>query len=172
MNRIFFDERNAPQAIAFTGHRILTPEERAEADLRLYEFVSQAANLGTREFICGGALGFDTAAELAVLKLKREYPDVRLRLFLPCREHYKYWSQADAAVFEEILRLADSAEYANEKYFRGCMQMRDRAMVDASEMLAAWLRADEMTGGTVYTVRYALKHGVRVVNLIGDIENE
>ena len=172
MNRLFFENSNAPQAIAFTGHRILTPEERAKADLRLYDFVLQVAENGTREFICGGALGFDTAAELAVLKAKRDFPDVRLRLFLPCREHYRYWSQADAAVFEEILRLADSAEYVNEKYFRGCMQMRDRAMVDAAGLLAAWLRADEMTGGTVYTVRYALKHGVRVVNLIEDIENE
>ncbi len=172
MNRLFIEEHSLPQAIAFTGHRVLTAEERAEADLRLYEFVSQAAKLGTREFICGGALGFDTAAELAVLRLKREYPDVRLRLFLPCRDHYKYWSQSDAAVFGEILRLADSAEYVNEKYFRGCMQMRDRAMVDAAGMLAAWLRPDEMKGGTVYTVRYALKHGVRVVNLIEDIEDE
>ena len=40
---------------------------------------------------------------------------------------------------------------------------RDRKMVDGASVCVAW--CTRRSGGTAYTVRYALKQGVRVINL-------
>lgn len=58
----------------FTGHRKIPPEKKNEITRRLKETLIQLINRGYLHFGAGGALGFDTMAEQAVLSLKEEYP--------------------------------------------------------------------------------------------------
>jgi predicted Rossmann fold nucleotide-binding protein DprA/Smf involved in DNA uptake len=51
-------------------------------------------------------------------------------------------------------------------YDRGCMQRRNRYMVDRSARLIA--AYDGLLGGTMYTIHYAMRRGVDVV--IVDVE--
>ena len=147
----------------FTGHR-----EIEEADLptireRLLDAVREKISLGYRYFGVGGALGFDTLAAQAVLALKNEFPDIALILVLPCREQTRFWKKEDVAAYEEILARADKCVYTSENYFRGCMQKRNRRLVDESSACIAYLRRE--SGGTAYTVNYAKGAGIALTLL-------
>ena len=48
----------------------------------------------------GGALGFDTLAAQTVLEMKKEYPQLRLILVLPCENQTRGWHSEDIAVYE------------------------------------------------------------------------
>ena len=114
-------------------------------------------------FLAGGALGFDTMAAQAVLRLKREYPHVKLGLVLPCKNQSSRWSFAQRAVYDDILMSADKVVYTDEFYTSGCMQKRNRALVDYSNACICYLLKNE--GGTAYTVRYARQKGKMVINI-------
>lgn len=147
----------------FTGHRQLSEADRACIRRRLGAALEALYTEGVRTFRAGGALGFDTLAALAVLALRERRADARLALFLPCRGQERYWPARDAALYREILARADEAAFCGERYFRGCMQARDRRLVDGSATCLCYLTRP--AGGSAYTAAYAQKRGLRVVNL-------
>lgn len=59
----------------------------------------------------GGALGFDTLAAQTVLDMKKEYPQLRLILVLPCEDQTRGWRSEDIAVYENIKRRSDKVVY-------------------------------------------------------------
>ncbi len=150
--------KDTSRACCFTGHRAITLDERADIEKCLEEELEKMLEYDYRDFICGGALGFDTIAAVCVLRIKRKYPgrDVNLHLFLPCRDQANGWSAKNVEIYEAIKRNADSVTYISESYDRGCMHKRNRAMVDNSECVIAFCK--KATGGTAYTVKYALEN--------------
>lgn len=147
----------------FTGHREIDVADRETLKEKLTAAVREHIGRGYRYFGVGGALGFDTLAATVVLSLKKEFPEIALILVLPCPEQAKYWSAKDTAVYESILAKADKCVYTSSVYSRGCMQKRNRHLVDGSSSCIAYLRREE--GGTAYTVRYAKSKGVNVFYL-------
>ena len=144
----------------FTGHRQIetrdiTAMPRA-LDLLLEELIAD----GYTDFRCGGAQGFDTIAALKVLEKKKKYPQIKLHLFLPCRDQANLWSEQAQAVYRAVMARADSTRYICESYTHGCMHARNRAMVDGSDLCVAYCTS--LRGGTAYTVEYAQKNGVAV----------
>lgn len=98
-----------------------------------------------------------------VLELKTEYPQIRLILVLPCFSQADRWSDKDKTVYDDIKRRADKVVYTSQEYFRGCMQKRNRHLVDNSSICICYLT--ENTGGTAYTVDYAVQNGLEVINM-------
>ena len=70
----------------FTGHRNIPIDEYEKIEKRLEEEGVNLIHQGVKDFWAGGALGFDTMAALMVLKLKKDFPHIRLLLALPCPE--------------------------------------------------------------------------------------
>ena len=151
------------QACCFTGHRKILEEEKPLLEKRLEAVIHNLVYNDVSHFYAGGALGFDTMAALSVLKLKSELPHVRLHLALPCKDQSKSWNEADKKIYNHILCQADQVVYASEHYFNGCMQQRNRYLVDHSQYCVCYL--NESKGGTANTVNYALRKGVTVINL-------
>ena len=118
---------------------------------------------GVIYFGAGGALGFDTMAAQTVLSLKLKHPEIKLILVLPCQSQADRWSEEDRAVYEEIKRKADKVKYTSIEYTSGCMHKRNRHLVDNSSVCVSYMT--KSTGGTAYTVDYARKSHVRVINL-------
>lgn len=58
----------------FSGHRKIPPMQSEQIAERLWTEIMDLISAGYVSFIAGGALGFDTMAELAVLKIKQSYP--------------------------------------------------------------------------------------------------
>jgi len=150
-------------ACCFTGHRDIPVSQKPALQKRLEEEISHLIHQGVAMFLAGGALGFDTMAALAVLKMKAKFPHIRLILVLPCREQTRGWRNDDKKIYDRILRRADKVVYASEYYDRGCMQKRNRYLVDHSGVCVCYLA--KAKGGTAYTVRYAQEKGLRMINL-------
>lgn len=147
----------------FTGHRAIPEKDRKELWERLKKEISDLYIKGVRNFITGGALGFDTLAALTVLALKDIRPEVKLNLYLPCRDQDKGWSAKNKEIFSHILNRADSVLYVSESYVPGCMHARNRKMADNSQYCIAYLR--RASGGTAYTVDYAESRGLSIIKI-------
>ena len=151
------------KSLFFTGHREVYRTEGSDAFGLLCATVRSFAEKGYIYFITGGAMGFDTMAAECVLKLKDEFPHIKLILMLPCREQTAKWGVWDTKKYDGILSKADDVIYVSENYTKECMFQRNRAMADASSACIAY--CSKSSGGTAYTISYALKKGIPVTNL-------
>ncbi len=152
---------------SFSGHRSLPWEEVPQLRELLRRKIKALAEDGLTGFLCGGAMGFDTLAAEAVLGVRAGNPEISLTLALPCPDQHLRWPERAQRRFEEVLREADEVIYVSPEYHRYCMLQRNRFLVDHSSLLITYLTRE--SGGTAYTVRYALKQGVPVINLAMDI---
>lgn len=150
------------KSVCFTGHRTL-PADHTDLKKRLVVTVAKLALAGYTDFYVGGALGFDTLCAKALLYLKEKHLAIRLHIAVPCRTQADGWDAADRTVYADILSRADEVHILSEQYFRGCMQARNRFMVDNSAVCVSYLT--KPTGGTAYTVHYAETHGVQVIKI-------
>ncbi len=146
----------------FTGHRQIPNDALIPALRALESAIRTLYDEGYRHFIAGGALGFDTYAARAVLILKRERPDMTLSLFLPCQDQAEAWNARDRAEYERIKGEADDVLVLADRYFDGCMQKRNQAMVDASSAVIAYVTRPRSGAGQ--TVRMAEKAGLTVIH--------
>jgi len=147
----------------FTGHRDIDKETSEEISFVLDHLLRIMASSGVTRFLAGGALGFDTLAALAVLRLKSQFPCVTLELIIPCKNQTKLWGKNDIAIYNDILSKADRVQYLHESYTSSCMHDRNRLLVDTGDIGVAFF--EHSGGGTAYTVGYALKNGKEIINV-------
>ena len=163
MSGDIFDERL--RSVCFTGHRTLPEGEELERVIGAVNSVIAAAySHGYRIFITGGAVGFDTLAACRVIAAKKRLPDIKLRLALPCRNQTEKWVRTeDIALYQRIMGYADRIDYITDFYTSTCMFERNRFMVDRSALCVAY--CTKPRGGSAYTVNYAKKEGLGVINV-------
>lgn len=147
----------------FSGHRIIKKQFLPLLEEKLFETLKSLYEEGYTRFVAGGALGFDTLAAKTVIKLREEFNDICLILVLPCKNQAEKWRDSDKQIYEEIKKQSDLIIYTTDRYIDGCMQARNRALVDMSSVLVCYKNRD--MGGTAYTVNYAVKEGTKVINL-------
>lgn len=150
----------------FSGHRRISGRHSLFLVSSLKKVIKNKYKQGYRIFRAGGALGFDTVAALSVLELRRELPDIKLHLVLPCKNQTAKWNGYEERIYYSILDQADSVVYAEELYTAGCMHKRNRMLVDGAQCCIAYydVRKSEKSG-TEYTCNYALSRNVEVINL-------
>lgn len=151
------------QTVCFTGHRKIPSFQRLSIRRKLKKTLVTLIEQGYRFFGAGGALGFDTLAAQTVLDLKKDFPQIKLILVLPCVSQADRWAESDKAVYENIKSKADKVVYTSQEYTRDCMFKRNRHLVDGSSVCVCYLT--ENTGGTAYTVDYAHKQGLTIINI-------
>lgn len=151
------------RTVCFTGHRRIPKGLEDEILKAVKRVIVSLYNEGYRRFVAGGALGFDTIAARAVLAAKGYYGDVTLELCLPCGDQAKKWGESDRELYEFIKFQADECYCLYDHYVEGCMQLRNRTMVDKSSYCIAYMT--ERSGGTAYTVKYAQSRGLRICNV-------
>lgn len=156
------------QTCCFTGHRDLTDSDIQWISRHLSAEIETLIQIGVRRFVAGGARGFDTHAPLKVQALKKKYPQIELILALPCENQTRGWPEADRLLYRDILQFADQTVFLSHAYYPGCMQKRNRYLVEQSRYLICYVKRD--TGGSAYTLRYAQQHGLVIRNL-ADTEN-
>ena len=166
MDRSTVKRDKRAQTCCFTGHRKIPHEQFAHIQKRLKETIQELIQKGVIYYGAGGALGFDTLAARTVLKMKEDYPEIKLILVLPCVSQADRWDVSDREAYEEIKQMADKVVYISQDYTRVCMHKRNRHLVDNSGTCICYLT--ETIGGTAYTVGYAKSAGVRVINLADD----
>ena len=151
------------ETCCFTGHRQLPSRELAEIGTMLERVITALYQKGIRYYGAGGALGFDAIAAQTVIRLRKNCPGMKLILVLPCLTQTRGWRPEDVAEYERIKAQADKVVYTSQQYTPGCWHKRNRHLVDNSGVCVCYLTRD--SGGTAYTVRYAEKQGLTVVNI-------
>lgn len=147
----------------FTGHRQIPPEEQAGITDRLERVIVALYERGIRYYGAGGALGFDTLAAQTVLHLRESCPGMKLILVLPCLTQTRGWRPEDVTEYERIKTQADKVVYTSQQYAMGCMHKRNRHLVNNSSVCVCYLTKG--SGGTAYTVGYAKKQGLEIMNI-------
>lgn len=151
-----------PKVCAFTGHRFQSlpfgSDESSPEARKLKTAVSDAIEtlITTQNcltFLCGMALGADQICAAEILRRKLYVPELSLHCYIPCQEQFARWSGSQTARYREILKHADEIICLQERYTPDCMHRRNRAMVDAADLVfAVW---NGSRGGTASTVAYA-----------------
>lgn len=151
------------RTVCFTGHRKIPAQEIKNIEKQLDKIIEKLYQKGVIFYGVGGSYGFDMLAEMAVIRAKQHHSEIKLILVLPCRDHDKYWTKENKMQFAEILRKADKVVYTADSYFSGCMHKRNRHLVSYSGYCVAYFVKNG--GGTAYTVDYAARNGLKIVNL-------
>lgn len=158
---------NREQTCCVTGHRKL-PKSKIESIVkRLDHEIENLIDQGVRDFISGGALGFDQIAASMIVAKKEMGRDVRLIFALPCRKQGECWSDGQTMLYRSLLTEADEVIYVSEDYFDGCMEKRNRYIVERSRYCICGLMYSR--SGTGQTVRFANEQGLRVINVAKQI---
>ena len=144
----------------FTGHRNVTTLARTEIILVLTQKIEQLISEGVAVFINGGALGFDTISALCVLSLKVKYPHIKLKIYVPHQGQEDRWNEENKKTYRYILSRADEVKILAPFHDAGCMQARNRRMVDDSDCVIAYVK--KATGGAYYTICYAESRNKKV----------
>ena len=153
-------------ACALTGHRNIAHAVERGLEQRLLDVIEELAQEGVEVFYTGGARGFDTLAALCVLRLRPRL-GIRLCVCVPFEKQDKDFDSRGKDLYRTILSDADEVIYVSDGYGKNVYHKRNRYMVDRGEICVAFLQSD--SGGTAYTVGYALKKGKRVINLADEL---
>ncbi len=121
---------------------------------------------GMRNFISGGAIGFDTLAAQAVLHSKDSHPDISLTLAIPFSGHDYNFSPKQKTRLQKIAASADHIIYVSQKFHDRAYLDRNKFMLRNSSTLVCYF--DGQRGGTMYTVNRALRLGHKIINLCDD----
>ncbi len=148
----------------FTGHRNIRKEDKNTIRAKIREQVLTQLEIGVSTFMVGGAMGFDMLAAEVLLDLReKEGKALRLVSVLPYLEWREKWPEEEKDREDRILEKSDEILVSADEYSRHSYLDRDRRMVDSSAVCIAY--CTRKSGGTAYTVRYALKNGLPVINL-------
>ena len=150
MSEIFI---NQARTVAITGHRVLQEDFNVD---KLKKLLTELINKDFNTFLVGMALGFDTVCFQVLEELRKEY-DIKIIACIPClRQDYKF-NFKQKQEYERMVNSADEKIILSENYYSGCMQKRNRFMVDNSCAVLAYIKRD--FGGTANTINYAKKSG-------------
>lgn len=153
-------------ACCFSGHRVIPSELLPAVTENLERIIKSLINDGICDFITGGALGFDALAADIIIRLRHDFPQIRLILALPCREQSSKWRASDRLRYDRHCRLADDIHILADEYDPGCMMRRNRFMVDNSSCCVFFL--NRTNSGTYKTVSYAMENGLALYNVLSD----
>lgn len=110
--------------------------------------------MGYDTFITGMADGADMDFANMVMMYKRTYQDISLEADLPFPTTPVKRVTPYHASRNSILMSCDNTHIISDHYFQGCMDQRNRFMVDRADMVyAIW--NGERHGGTWNTIKYA-----------------
>ncbi len=152
--------------VCCTGHRRIAADEQAAVRDAAERRIRALITRGYDTVLVGGALGFDTLAQLAALRLREEFPYLRIVMAIPCEGQDARWSPKEREIYALLRRRADAEIVLAPSYTDGCMLARNRFMVDHSSACIACYDGRQW-GGTFYTVRYAESRGLPVFNVRG-----
>ncbi len=147
----------------FSGHRDVKEKDIPAILSRVEAITDSLEAKGVIYYGVGGALGFDTL--MAEYIIKRRERDNRLKLIeiLPYPDYRKYWTAQQQRRAEVIDSKADKIVYCSKFPSKAAYLARDRHMVDGSAYCVAY--CEKPSGGTAYTVKYALEQGLTVLNV-------
>ena len=129
---------------------------------KIEDEIRKSVALGYTVFQVGMARGVDIWAAKIVLKIKREFPAVKLKCYRPCDTQADNWDEEWREEYFNILAVADDVICMQRKYSDGCMRRRNERMIDYSSRLIA-VYDGKSIGGTRQIIEYGRGWGLDIV---------
>lgn len=158
----FVNSKYREQTCCFVGHKDIPPGEQLKILARVEHRLIPLIQQGVIYFGIGGSLGFDTLMADMLISLKAAHPRIRIIEVLPFEGYRSRWSLEQQRHAEKIDKQVDKIVYIAKEPSRGVYLLRDRHLVGCSAYCISYCTRN--TGGTAYTVKYALEHAVTVYN--------
>lgn len=154
--------------ISFFGHRVINGftgmterlENIIENFVRSKEYV---------EFLVGRDGDFDILVSSVIHRItkKYDYGNTAHVLVLPyMRAEYRDNEESFLKYYDEV----EICEKSCNVYYKSAIQIRNRAMVDRSELVVCYV--ENRHGGAYSTMQYALKQCKKVINIADEIYDE
>ena len=89
--------------------------------------------------------------------------DVSVEAAIPCPTQADGWPRAQQERYRRLVAACDYETLVQSSYSPGCMQRRNRYMVDHAALLLAV--HDGQPGGTRRTMEYAMRRGLQIVDI-------
>lgn len=134
---------------------------RLESDI--LNAVLKSYQEGYRDFLCGGAMGFDLLCGEITLLLKLRFPEIRLACILPFEGQAESFPKSWKDRYHAVLSACDCIDYIAEEYTPRCYFARNERMVDCSSRVITYF--DGKSGGTARTIAYAQRSKLEIINL-------
>ncbi len=125
--------------------------------------IGQLVEEGFDTFICGMATGFDLMAGEAVCDFIESGAAVTLVAAIPFPGQADRFAPADRLLYERVLGYAAHTHTLCPSYRKECYHLRNDFLVAGASVLLCFYNGSP--GGTRYTVRKALRAGLRIVNI-------
>ncbi|MGD9678732.1 MAG: SLOG family protein [Vulcanibacillus sp.] len=164
--------RDRNKTLCFSGHRTeklpKNKEEFTNLLQNLHIEIDKAISEGYNTFMFGACYGFDLICAEQVLICKQiiRYTDsisIKLIAVVPFEDQAARWKEQDRDKYFDILPKCDEVITLNKHFNTSCYHERNRYMVNNSSKLICYY--DGSDGGTRYTVGYAKKQQIQIVNL-------
>ena len=144
--------------ITFCGHSKLIEQDTIRAHLTCE--LRTLLEHGNHKFYLGGYGDFDLLAVKVLYELKQEYPEAESILILPYLDR-----KVDASLYDST--IYPPLENVPKRY---AISRRNKWMVEQADMVIACV--DHDWGGASKTLEYAVKKGLRIINLGGLHDDE
>lgn len=151
--------------VCFTGHRYI--KNNRNINKKLIDTIDECIKNGALDFYTGGAIGWDTICAIKVIELKKNNPNIRLHVILPCdkENQTKKWTSKQILDYDYIISNADSVEYISKDYYEYCMKIRNQRLVENADICICYYNTSKIRSGTGQTVRMAIKKNIKIINL-------
>lgn len=152
-------------SISFSGHRQSKLPKKEDSMIALNELLEReiicSIEHGFNTFYTGLCNGFDLLSAKKVIALNT--PSIKLIGVVPYRGQESEWSVEEQEEYQLISEKCSKLIILNETKVKGCYYQRNRYMVDHSAKLICYCSRKQ--GGTAYTLTYAEKENLSIVNL-------
>lgn len=162
---------NIEISCCFTGYRPEKYDFPFESDCKEYSVmirrlctaVADMIEKGCRIFYTGMAMGFDIIAAEHIALVKKLNREIKLIAVVPFRGQESGWSYEWRERYKALLKECDEVIVLEESFTKWAYHSRNRYMVDHSRYCITYF--DGKKSGTAYTVQYAERKGLYVLNI-------
>lgn len=148
--------------VAFFGHRNITGMIEIENKLKkiIIEIIRTHDSV---DFIVGRDGDFDIIAASVVKLVQRDYraDNNRLIWIMPYAKADFYHNKENYLNYYDEIEICEESAHTHPK---GAIQKRNKNMVDRADLVICGVK--ENHGGAYQTIRYALKSGKRIENVM------
>ncbi|MBD2386005.1 SLOG family protein [Cylindrospermum sp. FACHB-282] len=145
----------------FTGHRDISNLNNSNVIALLNQAIDMAINQGVDRFGNGMALGGDQAAAEILNQRGLIWTGI---IPYAGQGNYAKWSPEQRLKYRGILKGASGKIILSPEYYAGCMQVRNKYMVQHSDICIA-VYDGRLTGGTAGTVRMARDRNLSIIQV-------
>lgn len=144
---------------AFIGHRRIFAKD---IDERLTNAIQKEIDNGCVAFTMGTHGEFDYRALSACRTLRNQYNNLDIEVVLTSLHTIKKYGAFDFVPYSDVKTVMYDIEDA---HYKQQITLSNRQMIDSCNTLICYVNTSEYRSGAKTALRYAEKHGLKIVNL-------